>query len=95
MQQKCCMHSIKSNGYNFLAKIDSGASCNCISKSLWDKIKTSYKLIKSQITLTGAGGSKLAFLGFADITCSIGKVSFKEEFAVIKGVIGIRYAFRY
>ena len=66
------LYKAKSNGYNFLAKIDSGASHNCISKSLWDKIKTSNKLAKSQITLTGAEGSKLAFLGFADITCSIG-----------------------
>ena len=81
------LYKAKSNGYNFLAKIDSGASRNCILKSLWDKIKTSNKLAKSQITLTGAGGSKLTFLGFADITCSIGKFSFMEEFAVIKGMV--------
>ena len=33
--------------------------------------KTTNKLTKSQIILTGAGGSKLAFLGFAYITCWI------------------------
>ena len=81
------LYTAKCNGYSFIAKIDSGASCNCISKSLWDKIKTSNKLGKLQITLTGAGGSKLAFLGFADITCSIGKFTFMEEFAIIKGMV--------
>ena len=99
------LYKAKSNGYNFLAKIDSGASHNCISKSLWDKKKRSNKLAKSQITLTGAGGSKLAFIVFVDIKCSIGKFSFTEEFAVIEGMVsdmllgirwdGIRYAFRY
>ena len=43
-----------------------------------------------------AGGSKLAFLGFAGISCLIGKFSFMEEFAVIKGMVsdmllGIRW----
>ena len=94
------LYKSKTNGYNLLAKIDSGASCNCISKSLWDKIKTSNKLAKSQITLTGAEGSKLAFLGFADITCSIGKFSFMEEFAVIEGMVsdmllGIRWEHKF
>ena len=81
------LYKAKSNGYSFIAKIDSGASRNCILKSLWDKIKTSNKLTKSQITLTGARGSKLAFLGFADITCSVGKFTFMEEFAVIEGMV--------
>ena len=54
---------------------------------MWDKIKTSNKLAKSQITLTGARGSKLAFLGFSDITCSLGKFTFTEEFAVIEGIV--------
>ena len=45
---------------------------------------------------TGAGGSKLAFLGFVDITCSIGRFMFTEEFAVIEGMVsdmllGIRW----
>ena len=83
-----------------VTKIDSGALHNCISKSLWDKIKTSNKLAKSQITLTGVGGSKLAFLGFADISCSIGKFSFMEEFAVIEGMVsdmllGIRWEHKF
>ena len=81
------LYKAKSNGYSFIAKIDSGASHNCISKSLWDKIKTSNKLAKSQITLTGARGSKLAFLGFADITCSLRKFTFTKEFAVIEGMV--------
>ena len=55
------LYMTKCNGYSFIAKIDSGTSCNCISESLWNKINTSNKLAKSQITLTGAGGSKLAF----------------------------------
>ena len=85
-----------SNGHSFVAKIDSEASCNCISETLWDKIKTSNKLVKSSITLTGAGGSKLAFLGFADIACSIGRLTFTDEFVVIKGMVsdmllGIRW----
>ena len=66
------LYQARSNRHSFVAKIDSGASCNCISKTLWDKIKTSNKLVKSNIMLTGAGGSKLAFLGFADVTYSIG-----------------------
>ena len=94
------LYKAKSNGYSFIAKIDSEASHNCISKSLWDKIKTSNKLAKSQITLTGAGGSKLAFLGFADITCSLRKFTFTEEFAVIECVVsdmllGIRWEHKF
>ena len=50
--------------------------------------------------LTGAGGSKLSLLGFADITCSIGKFTFTEEFAVIDGMVsdmllGIKWEHRY
>ena len=52
------------------------------------------------MVLTGAGGSKLSLLGFADITCSIGKFTFTEEFAVIDGMVsdmllGIRWEHRY
>ena len=80
--------------------MDSGASRNCISKSLWDRIKVSNKLAKSQVVLTGAGGSKLSLLGFADITCLIGKFTFTEEFAVIDGMVsdmllGIKWEHRY
>ena len=90
------LYKVQSNRCNFMAKIDSGASHNCISKSLWDKIKVSHKLSRSKIVLTGARGSKLAFLGFASITCSIGKFNFTEEFAVINGMVsdmllGIRW----
>ena len=57
-------------------------------------------MIKSNITLTGAGGSKLAFLGFTDVTCSIGRFMFTEEFAVIKGMVldmllGIRWEHKF
>ena len=53
-------------------------------------------MVKLNITLTGAGGSKLAFLGFADIAGSIAGFTFTEEFAVIKGMVsdmllGIRW----
>ena len=37
--------------------------------------------------MTGAGGSKLSLLGFSEITCSIGKFTFTEEFAVIDGMV--------
>ena len=37
--------------------------------------------------LTGAGGSKLSLLGFVEITCSIGKFTLTEEFAVIDGIV--------
>ena len=94
------LYQAKSNGHSFVAKIDSGASCNCISKTLWDKITTSNKLLKSGITLTGAGGSKLVFLGFVDITCSIGKFMFTDKFAVIEGMVsdmllGIRWEHKF
>ena len=57
-------------------------------------------MAKSQITLTGARGSKLAFLVFADITCSLRKFTFTEEFAVIKGMVsdmllGIRWEHKF
>ena len=61
-----------SNDHNFIAKVVSGASRNCISKSLWNRIKVGSKLAKSDVVLTGAGGSKLSLLGFAEITCPIG-----------------------
>ena len=94
------LYQARSNGYSFIANIDSGASRNFISKILWDKIKTSNKLIKSCITLTGAGGSKLAFLGFAGVTCLIGKFTFTEEFAVVEGMVsdmllGIRWEHKF
>ena len=94
------LYEARSNGHSFIAKIDSGAAHNCISKTLWDKIKTSNKLITSSITLTGTGGSKLAFLGFADATCLIGRFTFTEEFAVIKGMVsdmllGIRWEHKF
>ena len=67
---------------------------------LWDKIKTTSKLVKSNIMLTGAGGSKLAFLGFADTVCSKGRFSFTEEFAVFEGMVsdmllGIRWEHKF
>ena len=69
-------------------------------KTLWDKIKTNNKLVKSSITLTGVGGSKLAFLGFVDITCSIGRFTFTEELTVIRGMVsdmllGIRWEHKF
>ena len=69
---------------------------NCISKALWDKIKTSNKLIKSNITLTEAGGSKLAFLGFADVTCSMGRFVFTFiEGMVSDMLLGIRWEHKF
>ena len=62
-------------------------SRNCISKSLWNRIKVSDKLAKSNVVSTGARGSKLSLLGFVEITCSIGKFTFMEEFAVIDGMV--------
>ena len=78
---------MRSNGHNFIAKVDSGASHNFISKSLWNRIMVSDKLAKSNVVLIGAGGSKLSLLGFVEITCSIGKFTFTEEFAVINGMV--------
>ena len=57
-------------------------------------------MIKSSIILTGAEGSKLACLGFADVTCSIGRFTFTEEFAVIEGMVsdmllGIRWEHKF
>ena len=94
------LYQARSNRHSFIAKIDLGASHNCISKTLWAKIKTSNKLVKSNIILTGTGGSKLAFLGFTDIVCSIGGYTFTEEFAVIEGMVsdmplGIRWEHKF
>ena len=57
-------------------------------------------MAKLPITLTGARGSKLAFLGFADITCSLGRFTFPKEFAVIEGMVsdmllGIRWEHKF
>ena len=81
------LYQTRSNGHNFIAKVDSGVSHNCISKSLWNRIKVSNKLTKSNVILTGAGGSKLPLLGFSKITCSRGRFMFTEEFAVIEGMV--------
>ena len=72
-----------SNGHNFIAKADSGASRNCISKSLWNRIKVNNRLVQPNVILTGAGGSKLSLLGFSEITCE----EFTEEFIVIEGMV--------
>ena len=81
------LYQTRSNGHSFIAKVDSGASHNCISKSLWNRIKVSNKLAKPNVILTGAGGSKLSLLGFSEITCLIGKFAFTEEFAVIDRMV--------
>ena len=68
--------------------MDSGASRNCISKSLWNRIKVNNRLAQPNVILTGAGGgSKLSLLGFSEITCWIGRFTFTEEFAVIEGMV--------
>ena len=67
--------------------MDSGASRNCISKSLWNRIKVNNRLAQPNVILTGAGGSKLSLLVFSEITCLIGKFTFTEEFAVIEGMV--------
>ena len=81
------LYQTHSNGHNFIAKVDSGASHNCISKALWNRIKVNYRLAQPNVILTGAGGSKLSLLGFSEITCSIGRFTFTEEFAVIEGMV--------
>ena len=81
------LYQTHSNGHNFTAKVDSGASCNCISKSLWNRIKVNNRLTKANVILIGAGGSKLSLSGFSEITCSIGRFTFTEDFAVIKGMV--------
>ena len=79
------LYQTHSNGHNFIAKVDSGASHNCIPKSLWNRIKVNNRLAQPNVILTGAGGSKLSLLGFSEITCSIGR--FTEEFTVIEGMV--------
>ena len=81
------LYRTHSNGHNFIAKVDSGASHNCISKSLWNRIKVNNRLTKPNVILTAAGGSKLSLLGFSEITCLIGRFTFTEEFAVIEGMV--------
>ena len=81
------LYQTHSNGHNFFAKVDSGASRNCISKLLWNRIKVSNRLTKSIVVLTGAGGSKLSLLGFSEITCLIGRFTFTEEFPVIEEMV--------
>ena len=81
------LYQMCSNGHNFIAKVDSEASCNCISKSLWNRIKVNNRLTKPNVILTGAGGSKLSLLGFSEIACLIGRFMFTEEFAVIEGMV--------
>ena len=81
------LYQTRSNGHSFIAKVNSSASCNCISKSLWNRIKVNNRLAQPNVILTGAGGSKLSLLGFSEITCSIGKFTFTEEFAVIEGMV--------
>ena len=63
------LYKMCSNGHNFIAKVDSGAPRNCISKSLWNRIKVNNRLAKPNVILTEAGGSKLPLLGFSEITC--------------------------
>ena len=81
------LYRMRSNSHNFIAKVDLGASQNCISKSLWNRIRVSNKLTKPNVVLTEAGGSKPSLLGFSEITCSIGRFTFTEEFVVIEGMV--------
>ena len=43
------LYRMCSNGHNFIARVDSGVSGNCISKLLWNRIKVSSKLAKSNV----------------------------------------------
>ena len=54
---------------------------------MWNRIKVNNRLAQPNVILTGAGGSKLSLLGFSEITCSIGKFTFTEEFTVIEGMV--------
>ena len=81
------LYQTHSNGHNFITKVDLGASCNCISKSLWNRIQVNSRLTKPNVILTGAGGSKLSLLGFSEITCLIGRFMFTEEFTVFEGMV--------
>ena len=58
------LYQTRSNGHSFIAKVDSGASRNCISQLLWNRIKVNNRLAQPNVILTGAGGSKLSLLGF-------------------------------
>ena len=67
---------------------------------MWNRIKVNNRLAKPNVILTGAGGSKLSLLGFSEITCSIGKFTFTEEFAIIEGMVsdmllGIKWEHRF
>ena len=77
------LYKTHSNDHSFIAKVDSGASHNCISKSLWNRVKVSSKLAKSNVVLTGAGGSRLSLLGFAEITCSIGNSHSQKDLQLL------------
>ena len=81
------LYQTHSNGHTFITKVDSAASRNCISRSLWNRIKVNSRLTKPNVILTGAGGSKLSLLGFSAITCLIGWFMFTEKFAVIGGMV--------
>ena len=54
---------------------------------MWNRIKVNNKLAQLNVILTGAGGFKLSLLDFSKITCSIGRFTFTEEFAVIEGMV--------
>ena len=43
------LYRTRSNGHNFIAKVDSGASRNCISKSLWNRIKVNNRLAQPNV----------------------------------------------
>ena len=81
------LYQTRNNGHNLIAKVDPGASRNCISKSLWNRIKVNNRLAQPNVILTGAGGSKLSLLGFSEITCSIGRFTFTAEFTVIERMV--------
>ena len=56
--------------------------------------------MKLHIVLTRAGGFKLAFFSFAHISCSLRKLTFTNEFAVIEGMVsdmllGIRWEHKF
>ena len=65
---------------------------------MWNRIKVNNRLAQPNVILTGAGGSELSLLGFSEITCSIGKFMFTEEFSqgmVSDMLLGIKWEHKF
>ena len=76
---------LKINGQSVNIKLDTGAKCNVMSKSLFNKIRVNDGLHKSSTRIISYGGHKIDVLGYANMLCESNRKMYALRFYIIDG----------